>query len=117
MRENSHQHLSTRNGYAAVAICSILLVWYIDLLEIITLASRAFATYYFLQTVLAIFYNFKDCPPLARVTIANQVLFVTLAIVLAYVIIFSIPAGQPHTFIRLAQIGFQPVLHHSTRPA
>jgi len=92
LRENSRQHLSTRNGYLAVAALAILLVWEADILEIITLASRAFAAYYFLQTLLAIFYNYKDSPPLARATLANQALFVALAVILAYIIVFSIPA-------------------------
>ncbi len=93
LQENSRGRLSTRIGYVSISVCSILLVWAVDLLEIITLASRAFATYYFLQALLAIFYNYKDSPPMARVTLANEILFVTLAIILAYVIVFSIPAG------------------------
>lgn len=93
LRENSHQHLSTRVGYLVVAVCAILLVWAVDLLEIITLASRAFATYYFLQTVLAIIYNFKDNRQMGRAVIIDQVLFIALAVILAYVIVFSIPAG------------------------
>ncbi len=40
-----------------------------------------------------LFYNDKDCPPLARMTLANEILFVCLALILAYVIVFSIPAG------------------------
>ncbi len=92
LRENSHHRLSTGLGYVSVAVCSILLVWAVDLLEIITLASRAFATYYFLQTLLALIYNYKDCPPMAKMTLVNEILFAGLALVLAYVIIFSIPA-------------------------
>lgn len=93
LRENSHQHLSTRTGYLALAVCSILLVWAADLLGIITLASRAFATYYFLQTELAIICNAADNPQMARKTLANQVLFACLAAILACVMILSIPAG------------------------
>ena len=48
LRENSHGRLSSRFGYVSVAACAILLVWAVDLLEIITIASRAFAAYYFL---------------------------------------------------------------------
>ena len=92
LRENSHQRLSTGLGYVSVAVCAILLVWAVDLFEIITLASRAFATYYFLQTLLALIYSYKDCPPMARMTLANEILFVCLALILAYVIVFSIPA-------------------------
>lgn len=93
LRENSRQRLSTRMGYVAVAICSVLLVWAVDLLGIITLASRAFAAYYFLQTVLAIVCNVKDNPRMGRAAIVDQALFVALAVILAYVVIFSIPAG------------------------
>ena len=93
LRENSNDRLSTKVGYASIAACAILLVWAVDLLEIIALASRAFAAYYFLQTLLAIVYNYKDSPPAARMTVFDEVLFVSLAVVLAYIIIFSIPAG------------------------
>ncbi len=93
LRENSHGRLSSRIGYISVAACAIVLVWAVDLLEIITLASRAFAAYYLLQTLLAIIYNRKDCPPTARMTIINEGLFVSLALVLAYIVVFSIPAG------------------------
>ena len=93
LRENSHGRLSSRIGYVCVAACAILLVWAVDLLEIITIASRAFAAYYFLQTLLAIIYNRKDCPPTARMTIVDEILFVSLALVLAYIVVFSIPAG------------------------
>lgn len=51
LRENSHGRLSTKVGYLSVSACSILLIWAVDLTEIITLASRAFATYYFLQNL------------------------------------------------------------------
>ena len=93
LRENSHHRLSTRMGYVSVSVCAILLVWAVDLFEIITLASRAFATYYFLQTLLALIYSYKDCPPTARMTLINEILFICLALILAYVIVFSIPAG------------------------
>lgn len=92
LQENSHHRLSTAMGYVSVAVCAILLVWAVDLFEIITLASRAFATYYFLQTLLALIYSYKDCPPMARMTLTNEILFVCLALILAYVIVFSIPA-------------------------
>ena len=93
LRENSRQHLSSRLGYLAVAAGAIVLVWVIDLFEIIALASRAFAAYYFLQTLLAIIYNYRDCPHTARMTTFNEILFVSLAAILACIVIFSIPAG------------------------
>ena len=93
LRENSHGRLSSRFGYVSVAACAILLVWAVDLLEIITIASRAFAAYYFLQTLLAIIYNYKDCLPTARLRVVDEILFVSLAVILAYIVLFSIPAG------------------------
>lgn len=93
LRENSQGRLSSQLGYLAVAVCAILLVWMVDLFEIIALASRAFAAYYFLQTLLAIIYNYKDCPHTERLTIFNEILFVLLAVILACIAVFSIPAG------------------------
>lgn len=93
LRENSLGRLSSKLGYLTVAACAIALVWLVDLYEIIALASRAFAAYYFLQVLLAIVYNYKDCPHSARMTIFNEILFVSLAAILAFTAIFSIPAG------------------------
>lgn len=92
LNENSNQRLSTNISYVGVSISAILLVWSVDLLEIITLASRAFAAYYFLQTTLALYYCYKDCPIHSRMTIVNRILYILLSFVLAYVIIFAIPA-------------------------
>ncbi len=93
LRENSHGRLSSEVGYLSVAAAAILLVWMVDLFEIIALASRAFAAYYFLQTLLAIIFNYRDCPHAARMTKVNEILFVTLAVLLACIAAFSIPAG------------------------
>ena len=90
--ENSNKRLSTNISYVGVSICAILLVWAVDLLEIITLASRAFATYYFLQTLLALFYCYDDCDINSRMRVVSRILYMALAAVLAYVILFAIPA-------------------------
>ena len=92
LQENSHGRLSARMGYVTVAVAAILLVWAVDLLEIVALASRAFAAYYFLQTLLALVYNFRDSPPHSRLRLIDECLFFALALVLAYIIVFSIPA-------------------------
>ncbi len=92
LSENSGNKLSTRVSYLGISICAILLVWAVDLIEIITLASRAFAFYYFLQTLLALNYCYRDCPPEARMTLWTRILFITVAIALAYIIFFAIPA-------------------------
>ena len=45
------------------------------------------------QTLLAIIYNYKDRPPTARLMVVDEILFVSLALVLAYIVVFAIPAG------------------------
>ncbi len=92
LSENSNKRLSTRLAYVGVAISAILLVWAVDLLEIITLASKAFATYYLLQTLLALFYCYKDCDDEHRMTKAYRVFYALIAITLTYVIFFAISA-------------------------
>ena len=90
--ENSAQRLSTKISYVGISISAILLVWAVDLLQIITLASRAFAMYYFLQTLLALTYCYKDCSLESRMTVWRRGLFMGLAAVLAFVVVFAIPA-------------------------
>ena len=90
--ENSGKRISTRVGYLGVSVCAILLVWAVDLIEIITLASRAFAFYYFLQTLLALHFCYRDCEPKSRMTLLKRLLFMVVAIVLLYIIFFAIPA-------------------------
>ncbi len=92
LNENSNKRLSTNISYVGVSVCAILLVWTVNILEIITLASRAFATYYFLQTLLALFYCYKDCPTESGITWIRLISYMMLAGVLAYVILFAIPA-------------------------
>jgi len=92
IRENSGKRISTRVGYLGVASCAILLVWAVDLIEIITLASRAFAFYYLLQTLLALHFCFCDCSPNERMSKWTRILFITVALSLLYIIFFAIPA-------------------------
>ncbi len=92
LRENSRGLLSARVGYVSVAAGAIFLVWVVDLLEIVALASRAFAAYYFLQTLLALIHSFRDSPGHSRPRRVNECLFIALALILAYIIAFSIPA-------------------------
>lgn len=90
--ESSRKKMSTCVSYLGISVCAILLVWAVDLIEIITLASRAFAFYYFLQTLLALNFCYRDCAPESRMTLWTRLLFITLAIILLYIIFFAIPA-------------------------
>ncbi|SMM99644.1 putative protein [uncultured Candidatus Thioglobus sp.] len=90
--ENSGRRLSTKISYIGILIGAFVLVWNVHLIEIITLASKAFAAYYFLQTLLAFFYCFKDCPVKSPITNIKKGLYLLIALVLLYVIFFAIPA-------------------------
>ena len=92
LRENSLGHLSARVGYVSIAAAAIFLVWAVDLLEIVALASRAFAAYYLLQTLLALTYCCRESPQRSRLKLVDTCLFIMLALVLTYIIVFSIPA-------------------------
>ncbi|MEA1889754.1 MAG: hypothetical protein U9N50_08255 [Pseudomonadota bacterium] len=92
LSENSGKRLSTRVSYLGISICAILLVWAVDLIEIITLASRAFAFYYFLQALLALNFCYRDCSPEARMTKWRRLFFMAVAVILLYIIFFAIPA-------------------------
>ena len=92
LSENTANKVSTRTSYLGISICAILMVWAVELIEIITLASRAFAFYYFLQTLLALNFCYRDCAPDARMTLWSRGLFITLSFTLLYIIFFAIPA-------------------------
>ncbi|MET0025269.1 MAG: hypothetical protein ABW085_13475 [Sedimenticola sp.] len=88
--ESSHGKLKTNMGYLVVSIFAIALVWTADLLEIISVASRAFALYYLLQSFVAIMANHHHHEH--KVRRLHNVHFATVAGILAFVVIFAIPA-------------------------
>ena len=95
VNESSSGKLSTNISYIAVSIFAVLLVWTADLLEIIAFASRAFATYYLLQCVLALIvsdhhYRHKK-HSLDQIRIHHRY-FATVGAVLAFIVVFAIPA-------------------------
>lgn len=90
--QNSGSRFSTEVSYVAISLAAIILVWSTDLLHIITLASQAFAIYYFLQALLALNFCYRDCQPGARMTIWMRMMFLMLAVLLLAVVFFAIPA-------------------------
>lgn len=92
LRESGHGRLSARVGYVSIAVAAVALVWAVDLLEIVALASRAFAAYYFLQTLLALIYSYRASPQRSMLMLVDRCLFMALALILAYIVVFSIPA-------------------------
>jgi len=83
LQEESGGRVSQRMAYVLMTSACIVLVWSADLFEIIALASRAFAFYYLLQTVLAW--------QLAVNRPATRGLFGLLAVILALVVAFAQP--------------------------
>jgi hypothetical protein len=53
LHTETHGRISSRVGYLMVAAIDIVLVWSINIFEIIAYASKAFAFYYMLQTFIA----------------------------------------------------------------
>ncbi len=84
MKEASKQRIDTRWGYLLVGATAMALAWSGSTFEIIALASRAFAFYYLLQCVVA----FSVCR-----NHRERSLFVFIGIILAFVLIFAVPAG------------------------
>ncbi len=92
LNQNTGSRFSTEIGYVGVSLCAIFLVWWVDLLHIITIASQAFATYYFLQTLLALNFCYSDCIPGKRMTLWMRLMFMTLSVILLAVVFLAIPA-------------------------
>jgi hypothetical protein len=88
--ETSSGKLSTNKGYLIVSVFAIILVWVADILEIISIASRAFAVYYLLQCIVAIVASRHHYERKAR--LLQGVRFTTVAGILAVIVIFAIPA-------------------------
>ncbi len=88
--ESSGGKVSTNKGYLLVSLFAIILVWTADLLEIISFASRAFAVYYLLQCVVALIANRHHYERKAYCLHCTH--FATVATVLAFIVVFAIPA-------------------------
>ncbi len=92
LNQNTGSKFSTELSYVGISVCAVLLVWSVDLLHIITIASQAFATYYFLQTLLALNFCYRDCAPHARMTLWMRMMFMMLSVILLAVVFLAIPA-------------------------
>jgi len=64
LRETFGRSMTVRLGYIVVTSASLVLIWTLDIFEIITWASRGFATYYLLQVLLtfAVLRRVSDIP-------------------------------------------------------
>jgi len=84
MEEVTHDKLKQRYGYLIVGIGAVALTWSANTIEIIALASRAFAFYYMLQCFVAI--------SLSK-SVVQRVIFGVVALALAFITVFAVPAS------------------------
>lgn len=84
MRETSAERIAPQWGYLAVGVAAIALAWSGSTFQIIAIASRAFAFYYLLQCVVA----WSVCE-----NKIERLRFVGIGVILAFVLIFAVPAG------------------------
>lgn len=84
LEETSRGRVTPRWGYLAVGLAAMGLAWSGSTFTIIALASRAFAFYYLMQCVVA----FSVCR-----NNRERAHFIAIGIVLAFVLIFAVPAG------------------------
>ena len=84
MQEMTHGNLKAKFGTVLVGGGAIALSWSANTLEILALASRAFAFYYLLQCLVAI--------SVSKSTI-QKIGMAAIAVVLAFITIFAVPAS------------------------
>lgn len=84
MLEFTQHKIKPRWTYVIIGGFAIILTWSANTLEILTLASRAFAFYYFLQCLVAI---------LATQELWRKVFFAVIAVILLFSTIFAVPVS------------------------
>ena len=84
MVETFQGRVSSRTAYVVILAGAVLLCWTANTLQILAIASRAFAFYYMLQCLVALSVSNK---PLQRLGIA------VVGVVLAFITLFAVPAG------------------------
>jgi len=84
MVEATNNKITRRWAYVIICVGAIILTWSANTLEIIAIASRAFALYYMIQCLVA----FTICKNPAK-----KIGIFLLAMILAFCTIFAIPAG------------------------
>ena len=87
LAEATRHRVPSRTGFLIVTLASIALVWSANVFQIVTYASRAFALYYLLQTLVALGLAHRNGHGRARL------LFLALSLALAFVVLFAIPVG------------------------
>jgi len=84
MEEVTHHHLKAKFGTILVGGGAISLAWSANTLEIVAIASRAFAFYYMLQCLVAI---------TVSKSLVQRIGMLALVVVLGFITIFAVPAS------------------------
>jgi hypothetical protein len=84
MEDMTHNELKVKWGTVLVGSGAIVLAWSANTLEIVAIASRAFAFYYMLQCLVAI---------TVSKSIGQRIAMSSLAAVLGFITIFAVPAS------------------------
>jgi hypothetical protein len=90
LEELSRKRITQGMGYVVIAAGGLVIIWTSNVFEIITYASRAFALYYTLQSMVAAMTAFKhEDIPNRRVKFVGYALVASIAL---SVVLFGIPA-------------------------
>jgi len=92
LEEESRGRIQRRKGYLIIGALAILLIWMMNIFQVLTLASRAFAIYYGLQAIIATIVTWRYPQPSPWRRAIKLALFPVLAILLFLIAIFAIPA-------------------------
>jgi hypothetical protein len=84
VHEVTNHRVPSRLTYAAIGIVAIALTWSANTFEILALASRAFAFYYFLQCVIG---------ALVTTSILQKAAMTVLALMMLFIVFFAVPVG------------------------
>ncbi len=85
------KRLTLQHAYPLIAIIAIIVTWNTDVLRIITLASQAFALFYFVQCCVAFSIAYEN-PDIGNRT-GRMALFAVVAVFCLCVTLFGIPSG------------------------
>ena len=83
----THRYVTSRHGYLLIGAIAIIVIWETNVLSIISLASRAFALFYALQSTLAVQIAFR------RNERSRIAWYSAMAAIAFAVTLFGIPAG------------------------
>lgn len=88
--EETKKRVPERLAYPVLIAFSIALIWLFNIFEVIAIASRTFAFYYMMQAIIAFIVARKVLTGRKRVVQLSW--FAFLAVLLALVVIFAVPA-------------------------